>query len=508
MAAPIYVEADLQAIKSNVFELIETLSLAFVTRLYRHPPTCLGLFKLLPTLSKMIVSRILLIPDGLPLETVESWFHDHAQNAYLKARKRLETLKVAIVAENRMMLRQEFRENLWFAFTGGGPPWVFGKPVATAAASAPRTDGAETPAEGGESGKEPVTRDSLEKYCHDQWEAVLHYMCRTDGSSQIQWTKDPPKGVLRLLESSGLMAKAVKGEHQNGNAMDTDDDDRGKGSGERLRITSKGFQFLLQDVNTQIWAFLLQYVDLADELQMDQVEMIQMLFLLGSMQEGIGYSTEAALTVTQQCMLVDLRNLGIVYQRKKKSTTFYPTPLATTLTSGAMVATRQEEVGFIMLETNYRLYAYTQSPLQIAVLALFVDLKARFKNMLVGMITRESMRDAFAHGITAQQIIQYLNTHAHPIQKKENPVLPPTVLDQLRLWELERNRLTVRHGYLYNNFVSDRDFEETARYAEMVGGLVAKRESRNNLAEKALFIKEEMHADVREYVKRRKAQGA
>lgn len=117
--------------------------------------------------------------------------------------------------------------------------------------------------------KEAVTLEFLEKYSADQWEAVLHYMCRTEGTSQIHWTKDPPKGVLRLLESSGLMQKSGADDDE----MDLDSRPSKRANtvpvedAERLRITSKGFQFLLQDVNTQIWAFLLQYVDLADVRQ-------------------------------------------------------------------------------------------------------------------------------------------------------------------------------------------------------------------------------------------------
>lgn len=34
--------------------------------------------------------------------------------------------------------------------------------------------------------------------------------------------------------------------------------------GTGLQITNKGFQFLLQDVNTQVWAFLLQYLNMAE----------------------------------------------------------------------------------------------------------------------------------------------------------------------------------------------------------------------------------------------------
>lgn len=135
-------------------------------------------------------------------------------------------------------------------------------------------------------------------------------------------------------------------------------------------------------------------------------------------------------------MLQDLRDYGVVYQRKMTSRRFYPTRLATTLTSDAsairsvsktmdMVISSAkggaghkggnerpntsdsaasngllsssfatESSGFIIIETNFRLYAYTSSPLQISVLNLFVSLKTRFANMISGYITRESVRDA------------------------------------------------------------------------------------------------------------------
>jgi transcription initiation factor TFIIH subunit 4 len=89
----------------------------------------------------------------------------------------------------------------------------------------------------------------------------------------------------------------------------------------------------------------------------------------------------------------------------------------TTNTGGA-------QEGFIVLETNYRLYAYTGSlfpmytvvkknanaddadnPLQTAVLNLFVSLKYRFPNLVVGSITRDSVKKALANGITAQQVL-------------------------------------------------------------------------------------------------------
>jgi transcription initiation factor TFIIH subunit 4 len=57
-------------------------------------------------------------------------------------------------------------------------------------------------------------------------------------------TRRPSRGVLNLLQKSDLMQAS---ESETG-----------------LHITNKGFQFLLQDVNTQVWAFLLQYLDMAE----------------------------------------------------------------------------------------------------------------------------------------------------------------------------------------------------------------------------------------------------
>ncbi len=44
------------------------------------------------------------------------------------------------------------------------------------------------------------------------------------------------------------------------------------------------------------------------------------------------------------------------------------------------------------------------NPLQIAILNLFVALKSRFPNLVVGALTRESVKRALDNGITADQV--------------------------------------------------------------------------------------------------------
>ncbi|KOB78757.1 putative TFIIH basal transcription factor complex p52 subunit [Operophtera brumata] len=94
--------------------------------------------------------------------------------------------------------------------------------------------------------------------------------------------------------------------------------------------------------------------------------------------------------------------------------------------------------------------------------------------MVVGVLTRESVRQALRGGITARQIIHYLEQHSHPqvpfehgggcadarMLKSEtagirsNLLLPPTVVDQIKLWETERNRFVYTEGVVYNQFLS------------------------------------------------------
>jgi transcription initiation factor TFIIH subunit 4 len=238
---------------------------------------------------------------------------------------------------------------------------------------------------------------------------------------------------------------------------------------------------------------------MADDLKMDLVEVLNFLFQLGSLQLGADYSVES-LTPTQQQMLNDLKHLGIIYQRKRGSKRFYPTRLATSLTSGSMLISKPstEDTGFIILETNSRLYAYTDSPLQISVLNLFVVLKARFANMVVGMITRDSIRSALNHGITADQIITYLRTHAHPEMKKNMPILPLTVVDQIRLWEMERNRLKDEKGYLYHEFARAEDFQEVLNYAKHYNVVIW-----CNVKKRMLIVDKNGHDIVRAYIKKR-----
>jgi transcription initiation factor TFIIH subunit 4 len=180
-------------------------------------------------------------------------------------------------------------------------------------------------------------------------------------------------------------------------------------------------------------------------------------------------------------MLDDLNDFGVVYRPTDDSGRFYPTRLATTLTSSETAAILNNPEtslrstpgkGYIILETNHRLYAYTSSPLQIAVLNLFARLTTRFPNLVSGKLSRDSVHKAISYGITSDQIISYLASHAHPQMLKSNPILPPTVVDQIRLWQIEGDRMKATPGFLFKSFVSQQEYLDTVTYADNLGVLV------------------------------------
>ncbi|KAF9532674.1 transcription factor Tfb2-domain-containing protein [Crepidotus variabilis] len=453
--------AEKKHIEHALLPFLQSQSQNTLTRLYQRPSSCLSLFRLLEPVERQIIMSLLWLESAIPQSTMNTWVNREGRKLYDEAIATLGRLNILPTnLTNKLALNTTFKMSFRQALTGGGTSGSFGVPA---------ENDDKSPAQ---------DLESLDSFALERWETILHYMV-SSGTEQ-QPTK-PSQGVLYLLQRSGLMS-TFQGV---------------------LRITSAGFQFLLHSPHDQLWDLLLQYLHLAEERQMDLVEVLGFIFMLSTMELGKEYSTEN-LSGTQKAMLEDLRDYGLIWQRKPTSRRFSPTRLATTLTSASPPLPTSSgnssgpQEGFIILETNYRVYAYTDNPLQTAVLNLFVSLKYRFPNLVVGSITRESVRKALANGITADQIISYLMSHAHPQMRKNNPLLPVTVQDQIRLWELERNRLKSQEGYLYTAFASQADYEFVLHYAKELDVVLWENASR-----RCFFGTLGGHANIKGFIERR-----
>lgn len=442
--------------RTSINDYLEQLPPTTTSRLYSMPATCLAIFRLLPPLSKHYITALLFTTSSLSMVEFEKWSIELGKGKQAAGFEKLQRMNIMTERHGNLVMNEGFRKNMRLALTGGGNHKSFGTPSTQDL---------------------NVNAAFLEKYCTTTWEDILHFMVGTT------FDRQPGTSIVRLLRSSKLIDSTN-------------------------RITSAGFQFLLQDGNAQVWTLLLQYLEMADIEGSDPVELIHFLFMLGNLELGTAYTT-TDLSSAQLELVQDLVEFGIVWQDTAGSARFWPTRLATTLTqdSTAQAPSTKDAFstiassganGFVILETNYRLYAYTSSPLQIAVLDLFTDLTSRFPNLCTGQLSRTSIRKALENGITADQVILFLTSHAHPQMRKTMPLLPPTVVDQIRLWELEKNRLKATTGYLFRDFNRVEEFDEAMKYAKDIGVLVY-----DNLAKRCFFVSIEGVSLLTAFIKRK-----
>uniref|UniRef100_A0A915N5S6 General transcription factor IIH subunit 4 n=1 Tax=Meloidogyne javanica TaxID=6303 RepID=A0A915N5S6_MELJA len=108
-----------------------------------------------------------------------------------------------------------------------------------------------------------------------------------------------------------------------------------------------------------------------------------------------------------QAFLMTLREIGLIFIRKRKDGWFLLTPLLVEITreignGGEIVENSlenkggggQNKNGFLIVETNYRIYAYTNSTLQLAIISTFAEIIYRFPNVSIGLLSRDSIRRA------------------------------------------------------------------------------------------------------------------
>ncbi|KAJ9651851.1 RNA polymerase II transcription factor B 52 kDa subunit [Neophaeococcomyces mojaviensis] len=524
------------------WEYLEHLQGVELNRLYRSPPSTLAIFrKILSGLAKHFVMTMLYSPRPTPVKDFELMVKSgnaKERQMAIDQLRRYSIIKEATLRSGKAYaLSPDFARSLRQVIGGGG---IEGQPFGEVVSPA-------TP--------QPVSIDELDDYARQQWEGILGFMVGSSNLQELQESGEelppPGQGVIELLKAGRLIS--VQGTASRGQVAS---------------ITKEGFAFVLKDVNAQIWELLFLYVDNADQLNMDKIDVLSFIFFIASLELGLAYST-ASFDRAQHQTLQDLIALGIVYQPLAASTNgnskvtappyFYPTRLATTLTSSSSTALATTSTtlgsslqpnslshhaantnatpgagsGFIIIETNYRLYAYTSSPLQIALLSLFINLRSRHPNLVTGKLTKSSVQRAINIGITADQIISYLTTHAHPQMRRfaaaeqarldarkalrtsgpdgvadENDehdmrvtVVPQVILDQIKLWQLERDRIVTHTGYLLKDFTSHAEYIGPCNYADELGVLVWKDDKRH------VFFVSRIEG-VQRYIKDRREAGS
>jgi len=491
-----------------------------VDRVYNSPHACLAVLRSLPELAKHYCMRLMYVEGGVPSIDMDEWVTDLGRDAHAESVRRMRELRVMLPLEDvtgaagdgeSLGLNPKFQRGMRSIMEGGG----FGDGF--------DDDDAATASDLGSALPSP---EDLESYAKGRWEALLLTLT---GASDAFVVSDGDRGGSAIAKKKGA-GGGKKGKAAAGaNAADLDVGAlfRAAGligdasKGEKEGVTEAGFKFLLSTAREQIWALLVRYIERyapggtaggsagteaapmtiddddddggdddgdANPNAQDAPAVLSFLLKLTFQAPGVAYSTDG-LPASQKGVVRDVAKLGLLYPLAAAGKGYYvPTSLSSGLSGGGGgdddgdggvggggkksgdgggVGAR----GHIIVETNFRVYAYTSSAVEVEILRLFTRPDYKLPNLYVGMMTREAVVTALRGGISAEQIVSYLRKHAHPqARKTPGPAIPATVCDQIRLWSKDENRVKYTPCVLYCDFPTGTGmFEKVAEIAKERG---------------------------------------
>mmetsp|Transcript_11531 Transcript_11531/g.13900 ORF Transcript_11531/g.13900 Transcript_11531/m.13900 type:complete len:544 (-) Transcript_11531:26-1657(-) len=434
------------------------------------PWTCRAVVRSLSPLAQLLLMRLLYLDGVVPLQSVRSWVHSHQDNEFAKAIQELSSLllitlstasssiqtaserdsgrkrrRVALEDADAVTMHPHFQRGLRAAISSDvSVPWdhVLLK-----------------------RDKKPPTVKEIDQYMHDKWDLVLNYLVLPKSSKAVGTM------VKRFFIRSKLIVERKDEEEENEDEDDEEEVEEAVGddidAGPTYKIGSRGYEFLLQNIHVQIWRF-------AEELMIQNGRkancfpkevVLRFLFQLGFCEVGQDYPV-AALSSDEKELLAHFAAFGIVFWHTREdgraSSRFYPSSVACHLVDGFTEKGTSRIVNLshfhTIVQSNFQVVAYTANSLHLRMLGLFCQLRSILPNAVIAVITRKSFMDALEDGITANQIISFLVTNAHPKAQERSDVVPTTVVDQLHLWEKERNRISYQKGVLHVFECSDVKF--------------------------------------------------
>lgn len=130
-----------------------------------------------------------------------------------------------------------------------------------------------------------------------------------------------------------------------------------------------------------------------------------------------------------------------------------------------------KDTGYLIVETNLQMYAYTTSDINLCILSLFSTVEYSLPYMSCCKLSRSSVNKALNMGLTAEHIINYLKDILHP-NMKQNSQAVKVIFDQLKIWEQKKHRFVHRKGVLFYDFDSQDQFLKCIRYARNLDVLI------------------------------------
>lgn len=363
-------------ISNDIFQHIFTKSESQLNLLYKEEAVCLFAFRILPNLCQQIISRIINIDEEL--SNKDNKCTDIFQEPLKESKHYIRILyQIKILTQfEKLVLNSDFKRNIKKIFTSGLTPMnmVF-KPKRKDYVSCLKTG-----------------IKSLQKYLKSIF-ALDQYPIQISENDHLIFLQ----GVKFLRKDSTV-----------------------------YKLTSNAINFLLSPKQLQVRNIIGRYITNyqnkignTQEAKMNVVTFICSLFKICTLEIGaVFYELPPDYPNDFYDHLKYLRNFGVIRAKKdnqNNKTKYYVTPLIKCLFEDMNNDIEQHENSqFLIVETNFKIYAYTKNEFEINVLEFLFEIEYSFPEFIVGYITRSSIRQVLKKGVSSHVILQYISMHAHP----------------------------------------------------------------------------------------------
>lgn len=429
---------------------------------YQDPIICILIYRLLPKHGQIVLDYMILIKGPIPFGDIQAWFPPSPSSKTLLNQSLLLMKKLQILEgkDRSVWMCEEFKNNLILGFAQR---------------------------------MKSIDNFKTSKISHSSTQVISNHWTEL-AYSIVNITKNKVMIFRDLLLTANLIQRQEEKRtatsstpsksniNMNSENDDNNENERGNNlNSGNLKITHRGFQFLVENMFTQIWTILIAYGEIIHDQQKEGVTSYRdYLNLLSRLIDMEPLFKEYNLSSPYLSVLEKLGLVQIIDQQKIRVNHMI---LFIKYRDVESILDLNDKICKVIVETNYNVFAYSIVPLDLEILKLFIHVKNEFPNMIHGYINKETAQTAYLKGITSEQIIHYLQIHSHPIvqstesNKKDNSInnlVPPNICDQLRLWEKDLNRIKIMEpeSFLYEQFLDQQGFNSTIEEAKRCNALM------------------------------------
>jgi transcription initiation factor TFIIH subunit 4 len=198
------------------------------------------------------------------------------------------------------------------------------------------------------------------------------------------------------------------------------------------------------------------------------IGVLRFLLKLGSLQFTRGYLIEQ-LSKVQHSLLKPFRSLGLLYYGRKGAPAgyYFPTRVVLNFFGRSELFAAN---GWILIDTNFKVTAYTSSDLHVALLKKFALITYQMPGFTSAYISPDSFRKALDDGTSLDDILTFLKTNLSSLGGGK---IPPNVEHQFYVWQKQRDRIQVTPNCVLRTFQMPDMAQHAAQLAQDMMGFIA-----------------------------------